>query len=95
MAKVEPFELFYDKYEKWFKKNRHIYLSELEAVRHFIPKNSNCIEIGAGSGRFASPLQINIGIDPSQKMRELARERGVKTIGGVAEKQEDENYHYL
>ncbi len=42
MAKVEPFELFYDKYEKWFKENRYAYLSELEAVRHFIPKNSNC-----------------------------------------------------
>ena len=29
MVKVEPFELFYDKYEKWFKENRYVYLSEL------------------------------------------------------------------
>jgi len=86
MAKIEPFELYYDKYEKWFEENRYAYLSELEAVRHFIPKNSNCMEIGVGSGRFASPLKIKIGIEPSQKMRELSREKGVQTVGGVAEK---------
>lgn len=44
------------------------------------------MEIGVGSGRFASPLKIKIGIEPSQKMRELSREKGVQTVGGVAEK---------
>jgi SAM-dependent methyltransferase len=44
------------------------------------------IEIGAGSGRFAKPLGIEVGIEPSPSMRTLARERGIKAIGGIAEK---------
>ena len=86
MAKIEPFELFDEKYDDWFEENQYVYQSELEAVGHFIPPNGNCIEIGVGSGRFASPLKIHFGIEPSQNMRERARERGIMTIGGVAEK---------
>ncbi len=85
MAKIEPFELFSDRYEAWFEKNRYVYLSELEAVRHFIPQNSRGIEIGSGSGRFTAPLKINIGIEPSQEMRTFSIKRGVITVAGVAE----------
>jgi len=38
------------------------------------------------SGRFAAPLGIKLGVDPSGKMRELARNRGITAIDGVAEK---------
>jgi ubiquinone/menaquinone biosynthesis C-methylase UbiE len=44
------------------------------------------LEVGVGSGRFAAPLGIRLGIDPAEKMRELARSRGVEAIEGVAEK---------
>lgn len=85
MATIEPFESFPDRYEAWFEKYRYIYLSELEAVKFFIPKNGKGIEIGVGSGRFAAPLKIPVGIEPSSKMRSLARIKGIDAIAGIAE----------
>ena len=85
MPKIEPFEKYYKQYEEWFEKNEYVYKSELEAVKHFIPKNKKGFEIGVGSGRFAKPLGINIGIDPSMVMAKLAREREISVYNGKAE----------
>ena len=85
MARTAPFDNYYELYEKWFEDNRFTYLSELKAVKHFIPSGRKGIEIGSGSGRFALPLGIEIGIEPSLKMQELAVSRGMKVINGVAE----------
>jgi len=85
MAKIEVFEKYTERYEKWFERNRFVYESELEAVRKVIPKGKG-IEIGVGTGRFASPLEIKYGIEPSRKMGKIAEERGIKVICGVAEK---------
>ncbi|VUT26446.1 MAG: hypothetical protein MOIL_01559 [Candidatus Methanolliviera sp. GoM_oil] len=84
MPKVEPFELFYDRYERWFEENRYVYLSELSAIKYFIPDGRG-VEIGVGSGRFASPLKIDVGVDPSQRMRELSSKRGIKVYDGIGE----------
>ena len=73
MARTAPFDNYYELYEKWFEDNRFTYLSELKAVRHFIPTDKKGIEIGSGSGRFALPLEIKIGIEPSLKMPILFR----------------------
>jgi ubiquinone/menaquinone biosynthesis C-methylase UbiE len=86
MAKIEPFEIHLSKYEAWFENNRIIYESELRAVKVQLPQKGEGIEVGVGSGRFAAPLGIKLGVDPSEKMRELARSRGVDAIDGVAEK---------
>jgi ubiquinone/menaquinone biosynthesis C-methylase UbiE len=43
------------------------------------------VEIGVGSGLFAEPLNIKIGIDPSDAMLKLASERGITVYKGVAE----------
>ncbi len=85
MARTAPFDNYYELYEKWFEDNRFVYLSELKAVKHSIPSDKKGIEIGSGSGRFALPLGIKIGIEPSLKMQELAVSRGMKVISGVAE----------
>ena len=85
MAKTVPFDKYYQLYEKWFEDNMFAYLSELKAVKHFIPPGKKGIEIGSGSGRFALPLGIKIGIEPSFKMRELAVSRGMKVVDGTAE----------
>ncbi|MCD6127223.1 MAG: methyltransferase domain-containing protein [Methanomicrobia archaeon] len=85
MVKIEVFEKYTERYEKWFERNRFVYESELEAVRKVIPKGKG-IEIGVGTGRFASPLEIKYGIEPSRKMGKIAEERGIKVICGVAEK---------
>ncbi len=43
------------------------------------------MEIGVGSGRFAAPLKIPYGVDPSPKMLKKAIEKGLKVTRGVAE----------
>jgi ubiquinone/menaquinone biosynthesis C-methylase UbiE len=39
-----------------------------------------------GTGRFAAPLGIKLGIEPSRAMEEVARKKGLEVIHGVAEK---------
>jgi hypothetical protein len=38
MNKIEIFDKYCKKYDKWFNENKHIYQSELEAIKHFCPK---------------------------------------------------------
>jgi ubiquinone/menaquinone biosynthesis C-methylase UbiE len=86
VAKIAPFERYSAEYEAWFEDNRIVFESELRAILEQLPKNREGCEVGVGSGRFAAPLGIRFGIDPSQKMRELARNKGITAINGVAEK---------
>ena len=85
MAKIEPFEKYPSQYEDWFEKNKFVYESELKAVREQLSEGGEGIKIGVGTGRFAAPLGIKVGIDPSSKMREIAQQRGVEVINAVAE----------
>jgi len=85
MARTQPFDKHTSQYEAWFKENKNAYLSELQAIREQMPDSQNSIEIGVGSGRFAQPLGIKKGVEPSQKMREIAEKRGIHTIEGIAE----------
>ena len=85
MGRIEPFEKFADQYEDWFEKNYWVYQSELEAIQQQLPKGGKGIEIGVGSGRFAQPLGIKFGIEPSSRMREFARGRGIEVIDACAE----------
>ncbi|MBD3191769.1 MAG: methyltransferase domain-containing protein [Candidatus Heimdallarchaeota archaeon] len=97
MPKIEPFNKYADKYEEWFEKNKFVYLSELRAIKQLIPKKGRGLEISVGSGRFAEPLGIEEGIDPSQEMREIAQIRGIKVYEGVAENLpfKNESFDYL
>jgi SAM-dependent methyltransferase len=82
--KVEPFEKYTERYESWFSKNRGTYLSEIDAVRTLLPEGDG-VEIGVGTGRFAGPVGIGFGIDPSREMIEIARKRGIEVVRGIAE----------
>ncbi|MHA1275829.1 MAG: class I SAM-dependent methyltransferase [Candidatus Helarchaeota archaeon] len=86
MPKVQPFEKYFFRYETWFEQNEFAYKSEIQAIKEHIPKVGQGIEIGVGSGRFAAPLGIQFGLDPSKKMLKLAKKRRIETIKGVAEK---------
>ena len=86
MAKIKPFDEYAFQYEDWFEKNPFVYESELRAIKEQLPKSNNGIEVGVGSGRFAAPLGIKIGVEPSRKMREFAQKRGIEVIEGAAEK---------
>lgn len=94
MAKTEPFDKHFERYEEWFSHNRFVYQSEIEAVRRHIPHHGMGIEIGVGSGLFAQPLKIHFGLEPSEKMRTLAAKRGVNVVDGVAEKLPFQDHFY-
>jgi SAM-dependent methyltransferase len=85
MAKTGPFDAHRAQYERWFVENRYAYQSELNAVRALMPETGVGMEIGVGSGLFASPLGIKFGLEPSGIMREMAQQRGIEAIDGVAE----------
>jgi len=85
MTTTNPFDEQAVEYDAWFEKHRDLYLAELAAVRSFIPASGSGIEIGVGTGRFAGPLGMPMGVEPSPRMAELARQRGIEVIEGVAE----------
>jgi len=86
MPKVQPFETHTQQYENWFTANKFAFQSELKAVKKLLPSKGLGMEIGVGSGLFAEPLGIHIGVEPAAKMRELAVKRGVNVVEGVGEK---------
>ncbi len=79
------FDRFYARYDAWYDRNKRVYLSELMAVRKLLPKKGKGLEIGVGTGRFAAPLGIKTGIDPSKRMIEIARLRGINARLGRGE----------
>jgi len=85
MPKTSVFQKHFAQYEEWFTENRWIYEAELRAVKALIPEKGLGIEIGVGTGRFAQPLGIKIGIEPSGRMKEIAQNRGIQVLDGVAE----------
>ncbi|MDK2786753.1 MAG: hypothetical protein PWQ80_1432 [Thermotoga sp.] len=80
----DVFEHFVNEYEEWFLKHKFAYLSELKAVKALLPEGRG-VEIGVGTGRFAVPLKIKIGVEPSKRMGKIARRRGILVIEGTAE----------
>jgi ubiquinone/menaquinone biosynthesis C-methylase UbiE len=86
MAKTEPFEKYSDKYDEWFERNQDAYQLELEAIRQVMPPPpAKGLEVGVGSGKFAVPLGIGIGIEPSEKMAVKAERKGIRVLRHVAE----------
>jgi len=85
MPKTKPFDDYISEYEEWFVQNSAVYSSEVKAIKNISGVPENAVEIGIGSGLFAEPLGIKTGIEPSETMREMAKERGLHVIDGVAE----------
>jgi len=86
MPKTEPFDKYSKEYDEWFEKNVDLYEAELKAIRQLIPPHrSEGMEVGIGSGKFAVPLGIKIGIEPSENMATKARMQGIEVYPGVAE----------
>ncbi|MCL1926467.1 MAG: class I SAM-dependent methyltransferase [Syntrophorhabdaceae bacterium] len=84
--KTSPYDKHAADYDEWFSKNRFAYESELAAVKKLLPTGGAGVEIGVGTGRFASALGVPLGVEPSESMRKFALERGVKVVDGKAEK---------
>jgi len=85
MPKTGPFDNFTADYDAWFETNLAVYESELAAIRTLLSAGGVGIEIGVGTGRFAAPLGVRFGIEPSRTMAIIAQQRGIKVAMGVAE----------
>jgi len=94
MPKIGAFEQYWMEYERWFEEHPFVFLSEIEAIKQVLPPAGRKVEIGVGSGLFASALNIEEGCDPSPRMRQKAQERGIKAIDGVAENLPYENQSF-
>ncbi len=86
MSKTGPFEENPEYYDEWFERNREKYEIELKTIKQLMPDRfSHALEVGVGTGRFAESLNIATGLEPSPRMAELARKRGIHVCQGVAE----------
>jgi SAM-dependent methyltransferase len=85
VPRTAPFEDHHPRYEEWFERHRPVYVSELLALRPFVPLEGRGLEIGVGTGRFAAPLGIQVGVDPSPAMLSRAAARGIQALMGTAE----------
>jgi len=91
-----PFESDASEYERWFERNDKILYSEVESIRQLMPVSGEGIEIGVGTGIFASALGIKTGVEPSETMAIEALKKGIDVKKGVAEKLpvDDESYQF-
>jgi ubiquinone/menaquinone biosynthesis C-methylase UbiE len=82
---TSSFNSHHRRYEAWFSRHKAAYFSELLAVRTLLPWEGRGLEIGVGTGRFATPLGVEVGVDPSKAMLSYSIERGISCVQGVAE----------
>lgn len=87
MTRIDAFEKYPQEYDQWFDEHPELYAAELNVLRRLIPSSSEArgLEVGVGSGKFAVPLGIGVGVEPSEKMATKARLQGVDVLSGVAE----------
>ena len=82
---IPVFEELAEKYDAWFDRHPWAYESEVLALKEFLAPHVRGLEIGVGTGRFAVPLGIAVGVEPAVAMADLARRRGIKVYRAVAE----------
>ena len=85
MPRTAPFEAHHRRYDDWFVRHAAAYQSELLAVRALLPWRGLGLAIGVGTGRFAAPLGVQIGIDPAHEVLDYAANRGILTVQAIAE----------
>lgn len=76
---ASPFDDLAAAYDAWFEEEgKLIFAIEVSAFRRVLALLPQpWLEVGVGSGRFAQALGIETGIDPSAKLLEMARGRGI------------------
>lgn len=84
---IQTFDELSERYESWYsqEKGKIIKETELLAIKKLIPKGKG-LEVGIGSGIFASELRVEFGIDPSEKLLQKAHSRNLKVALGIGEK---------
>lgn len=78
-AYSSTFDTLASAYDAWFEEQgKLIFAMEVQAFREVLPLLPKpWLEIGVGSGRFAQALGIETGLDPSIRLLDMARNRGI------------------
>ncbi len=84
---ISPFDDLALEYDAWFdKEGRLVFLIEVQAFKALLSSlPAPWLEIGVGSGRFAQALGIETGVDPSVKLSQIAKRRGINVFLGRGE----------
>ncbi len=84
---MNPFESLAEKYDRWYEApfGGSAYRLEVKCLESLMGNFNRGLEIGVGTGRFASALGVEFGVDPSYEMLTLAKARGVRCVQGVGE----------
>jgi ubiquinone/menaquinone biosynthesis C-methylase UbiE len=95
-ATIEHFEKTWRQYDEWYDTHQSLYQTEIKALEKVMPSGLG-LEIGVGTGRFASPLSVRYGLDPSFNMLKLAKKRDINAIQGVGENLpfKNESFHFV
>ena len=88
-SQVWPFNSMASDYDAWFEEaGKTIFDIEVRAFQSVLPLLPKpWLEVGVGSGRFAQALGIEMGVDPSIKVVEMAKRRRIAVILGIAEQE--------
>ncbi|WP_456477819.1 class I SAM-dependent methyltransferase [Geoglobus ahangari] len=73
MESDRVFDRLAERYDSWYDRNPDLFEVEVKTVP---PPSSPSLEIGCGTGRFMQRLGIDVGVDISARMLEIARMRG-------------------
>ena len=79
------FDEFAGEYDQWFDGHGEVYATQVRLLREAVPQTGRGLELGVGSGRFAVPLGIRYGIDPSGELIAIAKTRGIEIVQGEGE----------
>jgi ubiquinone/menaquinone biosynthesis C-methylase UbiE len=77
---INYFNENYSKYDNWYIFHEREFNEQLNFLKSVLPKKGKGIEIGVGSGRFASNLGIFYGIDMSFNLLKIAKMRRINSI---------------
>ncbi len=94
--KVKTYDQTWQEYDRWYDAHPALYRSEIKALQKALPSGEG-LEIGVGTGRFASSLSVRFGLDPSFPMLKLARQRNVQVVQGFGEELpfKNEAFHFI
>lgn len=85
---MKIFDEYVKRYDSWYEKpfGKSVFYLELKCLNTLLPKVplKRSIEVGVGTGRFASALGIRFGLDVSNEELKIAKKRNVQVFLGDA-----------
>jgi len=90
------FEQFSKYYDSWYSQHPEVLESEIRAIKT-LGLNGLGLDVGVGTGIFASWAKVQIGIDASNRMLRISAKRGVQVVEALAEflPFPDETFNYV